>query len=82
MSVYAYIGRKPCGCVVAATVDSLEHAEDVAKDLVGWVRRGWAVERLPVTEAGALLKRCKCAPAKTERENAAATPSFDLGGEL
>ena len=40
---YTYIGRKACGCVVAATVDGdLETAKDVAS----FIRDGLVVERV------------------------------------
>jgi hypothetical protein len=53
-SAMAYVARKPCGCVVAATVDEPRHAKDVAKSIAKWVRAGDAVERMTVGEARAL----------------------------
>lgn len=40
----AYVGKKPCGCIVAAIVDSPSDRERVAAALRGWVQAGLTVE--------------------------------------
>jgi len=41
----AYIGRKPCGCLVAAMADDLSKNE-IAKELAEWVHDGLIVEHV------------------------------------
>ena len=58
-----YIGRKACGCVVAAVVDSLGAEVETAKDVADFIRAGYSVEHI---EADSLnLKRCTCAKQAT-----------------
>lgn len=66
MSTHAYIGRKPCGCVVALVVDEPRWKRDTAKTVARYVLDGYAVERLTVAEATAALRRCDCTP--TQRQ--------------
>jgi hypothetical protein len=57
----AYIGRRPCGCVVAAVVDDGDDPKDVAKFVAELVRKGITVERSTVEDARKLLTGgCKC----------------------
>ncbi len=49
--IMCYIGRKSCGCVVAATVDEPQYREDVAKDIADWLRSGLTIERVTVEYA-------------------------------
>jgi hypothetical protein len=53
-----YIGRLPCGCVLAACVDDPKWAKQTARDIASWIREGMAVER--VTCATALLSGWPC----------------------
>lgn len=43
---FSYIGRKACGCVVAAIVDDPNHKRDVASFLSEMVRADLTVERV------------------------------------
>lgn len=43
---FAYIGRKPCGCIVAAVVDSPERRKDTAQKVAGFIADGLTVERV------------------------------------
>lgn len=42
----SYVGKKPCGCVVAAVVDDPNHKRDVARTIAEWVKGGLTVERV------------------------------------
>ena len=44
-NTHAYIAKAPCGCIVAAVVDSSEHKKDVAKDIASFLKDGLAIER-------------------------------------
>lgn len=52
----AYIGRKSCGCVVAAYVDDPERRKDTAKEVASWIRDGLTVEHVTVTYANEQFK--------------------------
>lgn len=41
---YSYIGRRPCGCVVSARVDTQDR--DTAKSVAEMIRNGETVERV------------------------------------
>ena len=56
----AYIGRKVCGCVVAACIDDKSHPEDTAEDLARFVKSGYAVERVTSEQASQMIGKCKC----------------------
>ena len=42
----AYIARKGCGCIVAATADDPGRRSAVARDISRWVKAGYVVERV------------------------------------
>lgn len=43
-----YVGFwKSCDCIAAAVVDNPEHIKDTAKDVSGFIRRGFRVQRFP-----------------------------------
>ena len=44
-ATHDYIGRAPCGCIHAATVDCGD--KDTAKTVAEYIRAGLAVERVP-----------------------------------
>lgn len=46
MNDFSYIGRKPCGCLVAAVIDDPDHASDVSKAVSSWIKRGLTIERV------------------------------------
>ena len=54
----AYIGRKPCGCVVAFTVDSAGHRRQVARETAQWIRDGLTIERHAVEAVRAMKFGC------------------------
>src|SRR5690606_17356187 len=58
--IMAYIGRKSCGCVVAACIDDKSHPEDTAEDLARFVKSGYAVERVTSERASQMIGKCKC----------------------
>ena len=67
----AYVGKRPCGCVVAAIVDDGDDPKDVAKFVADLVRRGMTVERSTVEDARRLLTeglKCEHQPAKSSNE--------------
>lgn len=73
-SVMTYVGRKRCGCAVAAMVDTGEHPRDLAKEIASWVRHGWTVENRTVgwvrhtsAEDGGLQFDCPHEPKKARR---------------
>ncbi|MDE2102427.1 MAG: hypothetical protein KGL39_34595 [Patescibacteria group bacterium] len=41
---YLYLGRAPCGCIVAATVDYRN--KSTADDVAEFIRDGYSVERI------------------------------------
>lgn len=43
-----YVARKPCGCIVAASVDEPEYARVNAKEVAKWIRQGLNVDRVTV----------------------------------
>lgn len=57
---YCYVGRKPCGCTVAACMDMPKHKKDVAKFLADCVKDGLTIERVTLDDARCTLKRCEC----------------------
>ncbi len=54
-----YIGRKACGCIVAACVDSPGFENDTALTIGGWVREQLAVERVTVAAVRGLALGCQ-----------------------
>lgn len=66
-----YVGKRPCGCVVAAVVDDGDDPKDVAKFIADLVKRGMTVDRSTVDEARKLLTeglKCEHQPAKSASE--------------
>ena len=52
-----YVGVRPCGCWVAATVDEPRNTL-VRKDVADFMRHGLTIERKPVWEVRLKLMRC------------------------
>ena len=48
---HSYIGRKPCGCLVCAIVDTSgrnqKESDEVNRTLGEWYRRGLSIGRVP-----------------------------------
>mgnify|MGYP001566260858 CR=1 FL=1 len=61
---FAYVGIKPCGCMVFAMVDTPGREKDIAKEVARCIRDGLKVERLPVERVRQEFKRCKCSISK------------------
>lgn len=41
-----YIGKKPCGCILAATADEPKRKNETAKEIAEWIRDGMTIERV------------------------------------
>jgi len=63
-ATHAYIGRKPCGCVVAACVDDESDRAESARFTARLIRQGMTVERRETTWVRDNLKGCRCAPSQ------------------
>lgn len=50
---FAYIGRKPCGCVVAMMVDDPDrkHKKRTGKEVGSWIADGLNIERVSCVDA-------------------------------
>jgi len=57
ISEYCYIGRKSCGCVVAACCDQGD--ENTASDVADFIKSGYTIERIKTDEARVMLTSCK-----------------------
>ena len=55
----SYIGRKKCGCIVAAIVDNGENLGKVAKTVAEFITDGLTVERTTVGYVRAHWNTCK-----------------------
>lgn len=56
----AYVGRKPCGCIVAAISDKPEIKKDIVRETGKWIRGGLTVEHVSMEYVKANLAPCKC----------------------
>lgn len=65
---YAYVGAKPCGCKVAATVDDPKWAKETAKSVASMIKHGLSVERVFVP-AGETLGVRKCVHKVEEQQS-------------
>ena len=66
---YTYIGRKSCGCFVAASVEGTSHTAD---NVAEFLRDGLAIERLRTVHVRTLKFGCT-------HEGRQATPRVDQG---
>lgn len=57
--VPSYIGRKKCGCVVAAIVDDGSNLKAVSKTVAKFIASGLAIERTTVGYVRANLNTCR-----------------------
>lgn len=60
ISTPCYMGRKPCGCLVAVCVNTRMHMDETAKDLADWVRHGLTIEHSTVETFKGMPFGCKC----------------------
>lgn len=57
---HCYIGRKSCGCVVAACVDDPQRPATTAEDVASFIKEGYAIERVGLDEDRHSIARCRC----------------------
>ena len=63
-ATHAYYARwTDCDCIAAVRVDEPDFPDDVDKDVGGYIRRGFRVERLPL--GGDVPFRCPAHPKGT-----------------
>jgi hypothetical protein len=62
-ATHVYVGRKPCGCIVAVVVDEPKYPKDTGKDVAAFIRRGYTVERITLEELRGRKIGCKCGKA-------------------
>jgi hypothetical protein len=55
-----YIGRKSCGCVVAAVVDNPDRKKDVARSVAGFIKEGLTIEHVTCDYFRKNFKECEC----------------------
>ena len=56
---HAYIGKLPCGCVVACVVDMPDHKKSTADDVAEFIREGYEVQRIEIRN-GIQMATCRC----------------------
>ena len=56
----AYIARRGCGCIVAATADDPGRRSAVARDISRWVKAGYVVERVTGDYVREHMRECRC----------------------
>ena len=54
----SYVGRKTCGCIVAAIIDDPDHRKEVAKEIAAWIKDGLTVERVTNDYVREHFRRC------------------------
>lgn len=54
-----YVGRLPCGCLVAWVHDNGQHPKEVAESVSEFIRNGYAVERVNTDDVRSQLGPCK-----------------------
>lgn len=68
-ATYAYVGRRPCGCVRAATVDDHRDPRRIARNVAEMIESGLAVERVPTAYVRVAFGRCDlCDPPRPVQE--------------
>jgi hypothetical protein len=56
---HAYIGKKPCGCVVACVVDMPDHKKSTADDVAEFIKEGYVVQHIAIG-SGIQMAKCRC----------------------
>lgn len=67
-ATHAYVGRCRCGSAVAVCVDTQDN--ETAKDVSGFVRRGYTVDRVLIADIhnGRIrFEQCRCGGAPTKQ---------------
>ena len=59
-STHGYAAFKPCGCLVACTVDGPAHRKAVARFVGEQVQLGYRIERMEIEAIRPLIRRCRC----------------------
>jgi hypothetical protein len=54
-----YVGVKPCGCADAAILPRFAGRRGAARQVAGWMDKGWAIERVTLAEARNLVQPCQ-----------------------
>lgn len=63
MPTHDYIGRKPCGCVVAVLADLPSQKQHTARMVAAFIRDGLAVERIALADLARYFPLgCRCTP--------------------
>ncbi len=57
---HAYIGRKPCGCIVAAAVINPEHIDDLGSCVGEWITDGLTIEHHSIEWVRENFTHCDC----------------------
>ena len=57
---FAYVGRKACGCMVAATLDDPTWPKRMATDVADFIKDGLTIERVSIETVRDQLRSCKC----------------------
>jgi hypothetical protein len=57
-ATHVYVGRKPCGCIVAVVVDTQD--KQTGKDVGKFIANGLAVERMTNEAFEAVKAGCAC----------------------
>lgn len=55
---HTYVGRKPCGCIVSAAVDTPEFPKRVASAVAEMIASGLTIERLETEEFKLQWQEC------------------------
>jgi len=54
-----YVAVKGCGCAVAVLIPEFCSTRDIGYRVAPWMRRGWTIERMRVTDARQSLQKCQ-----------------------
>jgi hypothetical protein len=58
LSKYCYLASKVCGCVQAGILDKPELRLETAETVAQWIRGGFIVERLPISDPLNVIRKC------------------------
>lgn len=63
---FAFVGRRSCGCIVAAFVADPRLLRQIAKDVAEWERDGLKIETMSVEDVRKQLWHCPHQPTQDE----------------
>lgn len=76
---YAYVGRKPCGCIAAAIVDlPIFERKEIAAHVSKWIAQGLVVDRVTADVVRAEWETCASHVDGKEHDTGKATGGADL----